>query len=216
MSQQGEPIEIPLDDIFTASSSEDAIHEQLVDVARLLVDERAPVSAWLRLVHTSFSHGRTRQALYFADQALAAVHTSPLDHVPVLCLKANYHVALARKAPKQHLVNPSTGPIALPKDPHHPESLRPGAPVDPAASPKPLLKQDYLTRAGHDLANAEALDPNNKVVRDIKAAWLLASGQLDLASKTWEAILADEPNHLMALMGRVRPLLSLLCARARH
>ena len=204
MSQAGELLEIPLVDIFS-HPSEDAVHEQLVDLARLLDTERAPVLAWVRLIETSFLHGRTRHALQFADQALAALaRGNPLDRVPILCLKANYNLALARKAPKQKLDAPSTGPIALPRDPHHPEASLAGAPVNSAGLAGPMLKSDYLYRAGVDLDQAAQLDPDSKVVRDIKAAWLLAQGQHDLASRLWEQILVDEPIHLMALMGRAR------------
>ncbi|KPV77301.1 uncharacterized protein RHOBADRAFT_51178 [Rhodotorula graminis WP1] len=206
MSQAGELLEIPLVDIF-ANPSDDAVHEQLVDLARLLDTERAPVLAWVRLVDTSFLHGRTRHALQFADQALAVFArpgANPLDRVPILCLKANMSLALARKAPKQKLEHPSTGPIQLPRDPHHPEAALAGATVNSAGRDDPMLKGEYLYRAGIDLDQAGHIDPDSKVVRDIKAAWLLAQGQHDYALKLWDQILADEPTHLMALMGRAR------------
>ncbi|GAA5893890.1 hypothetical protein JCM8208_001270 [Rhodotorula glutinis] len=204
MSQAGELLEIPLVDIFS-NPSEDAIHEQLVDVARLLETERAPVLAWVRLIETSFLHGRTRHALQFADQGMAALmRGNPLDRVPILCLKANYNLALARKAPKQKLEHPSTGPLQLPRDPHHPEAPLAGSTVNSAGRDDPMLKSEYLYRAGVDLDQAAHIDPDNKVVRDIKAAWLLAQGQHDYALKLWDQILVDEPTHLMALMGRAR------------
>ncbi|BGP38925.1 protein required for normal CLN1 and CLN2 G1 cyclin expression [Rhodotorula kratochvilovae] len=198
MSQSNELLEIPLADIFTATS-EDDVQQQLADVARLLTDEKAPVLPWVRLVEQCWLHGRTRTALSFADQALAAL--APADRVAVFCLKANYHLALARKAPKQRPDNLSTGPIATTKDPNHPEFVRPGAAPPPLG---PMVKTDYLYRAGADISNAENIDPASKVVRDVKAAWCMASGNFDQASKTWESILADEPTHLMALMGRAR------------
>ncbi|GAA6050033.1 hypothetical protein JCM3770_001925 [Rhodotorula araucariae] len=198
MSQSNELLEIPLADIFTASN-EDDVQQQLQDVARLLVDERAPALPWIRLVEQCWLHGRTRTALQFADQALGVL--PHVDQVPIFCIKANYHLALARKAPKQRLDNPSTGPIATTKDPNHPEFVRPGMPPPVLG---PLIKTDYLVRAGADIANAEARDPTSKVVRDVKAAWCMASGNFDQASKAWESILAEEPTHLMALMGRAR------------
>ena len=52
-----------------------------------------------------------------------------------------------------------------------------------------------VTFAIKDLENAHRIDPDSRVVRDLRAALAMAQGQLDRASKLWEMILADEPTH---------------------
>ncbi|GAA6001271.1 uncharacterized protein JCM10292_006986 [Rhodotorula paludigena] len=198
-THSNETISVSLADVFDSPTEDDA-QAQIADVVGLLSRERAPARSWVRFVEQCWLQGRARTALETADTALAA-QLDPRDRVPLFCQKAAFHLALARKAPKLRLDNPAAGPIAPPRDPNHPEWVRPGMPPPPHG---PMLKADYLFRAAKDIENAEAIDPNSKVVRDVKAAWCMASGQLDQASKLWEQILAEEPTHLMALMGRAR------------
>ncbi|GAA5918530.1 hypothetical protein JCM1841_003285 [Sporobolomyces salmonicolor] len=210
-----EVIPIDLDEIFSApGTTEDEIIQQLNDVAGLLRDERAAVRFWVRLVEECWNRGRSRAALNYADQGLTALaaparHHSdpppnPVDHIPLLALKANYHLALARRAPKTRLERPRTGPLTLPKDPNHPEFGEPQG---------PLLKEEYWRRVGIDLDRAEGIDRSNKVVREVRAAWFMAKGKLDDANRLFDAILLEEPTHLMALMGRARILFSRLSFR---
>ncbi|GAA5864342.1 hypothetical protein JCM1840_006751 [Sporobolomyces johnsonii] len=207
-----ELVPVDLDEIFLApGTSEDEIIQQLNDVAGLLRDERAAVRFWVRLVEECWNRARWRAALNYADQALAtpAQHPShtppnPLDQIPLLALKANYHLSLARRAPKTRLERPRTGPLTLPKDPNHPEFGEPQG---------PLLKDEYWRRIGIDLDRAEKIDRNNRVIRDVRAAWFMARGKLDDANRLFDAILLDEPTHLMALMGRARILFSRLSFR---
>ncbi|GAA5992765.1 hypothetical protein JCM10908_006923 [Rhodotorula pacifica] len=184
-----ETIPVDLDEVFLTNT-----YEQLQDVVHLLRNEQASCSLWISLIEACWARGRSRIALEMADEALRSL-PDQRDHVPPLCLKANYHLALARKAPKLVPERPMAGPIAPPKDPHHPE-FGSQLPV--------MLKQEYWMRAGKDLENAYRIDPNSRVVRDLQAALAMAQGQLDLASKRWEMILAEEPNHLVALMGKAR------------
>lgn len=184
-----ETIPVDLDEVFLSDSP-----EQLHDVVHLLRNENAAGHLWTALIEACLARGRTRTALDMVDEALRTL-PDPRDHVAPLCLKANVHLALARKAPKCEPEHLMAGQIAPPKDPHHPEF---------ASHNKVFLKQEYWMRAAKDLENAHRIDPNSRVVRDLQAALAMAQGQLDRASKLWEMILADEPTHLVALMGKAR------------
>ena len=185
-----ETIPVDLDEVFLSDSP-----EQLHDVVHLLRNENAAGPLWTALIEACLARGRTRTALEMVDEALRTL-PDPRDHVAPLCLKANVHLALARKAPKCEPEHLMAGAIAPPKDPHHPEF---------GSHNKVFLKQEYWMRAAKDLENAQRIDPDSRVVRDLQAALAMAQGQLDRASKLWEIILADEPTHLVALMGKVRP-----------
>ncbi|GAA5934231.1 hypothetical protein JCM10213_003737 [Rhodosporidiobolus nylandii] len=204
-----EVIPVDLDDIFGLPADSDDFRIQLDDVVKLLAAERVGQRLWIRLVEECWAHGRWRSALECADAGLAALagpagfdgRGSPTPaQVPLYVMKANYHLSLARRAPKQPLQNPLTGPIQLPRDTQHPEYPRDAG----MAGSVPLLKEQYWYRATMDIDNAERIEPNNPVVRDVKAALAMARGRLDEASRLFERILSDEPEHLMALMGRAR------------
>ncbi|KWU41627.1 TPR-like protein [Rhodotorula sp. JG-1b] len=184
-----ETIPVDLDEVFLSDSP-----EQLHDVVHLLRNENAAGPLWTALIEACLARGRTRTALEMVDEALRTL-PDPRDHVAPLCLKANVHLALARKAPKCEPEHLMAGAIAPPKDPHHPEF---------GSHNKVFLKQEYWMRAAKDLENAQRIDPDSRVVRDLQAALAMAQGQLDRASKLWEIILADEPTHLVALMGKAR------------
>ncbi|GAA5970540.1 hypothetical protein JCM8115_002734 [Rhodotorula mucilaginosa] len=184
-----ETIPVDLDEVFLSDSP-----EQLHDVVHLLRNENAAGPLWTALIEACLARGRTRTALEMVDEALRTL-PDPRDHVAPLCLKANVHLALARKAPKCEPEHLMAGQIAPPKDPHHPEF---------GSHNKVFLKQEYWMRATKDLENAHRIDSDSRVVRDLRAALAMAQGQLDRASKLWEMILADEPTHLVALMGKAR------------
>ncbi|GAA5870591.1 hypothetical protein JCM8547_002055 [Rhodosporidiobolus lusitaniae] len=198
----GENVVVALDDIY-ALSNEQEYNVQLQDVTGLLAQEHANVKLWVRLVEETWAQGRWRSAFEIADQGLRALHDTNrfIDQVPLHLLKATYHLSLARRAPKLLLPTNLTGPIALPKDPHHPEFPKYG---NAPGMPGPMTKDEYWKRAEYDIGQAERLDPQSRIVRDVKASWCMARGRLDEASKLFERILAEEPTHLMALMGRAR------------
>ncbi|GAA5937370.1 uncharacterized protein JCM15063_002885 [Sporobolomyces koalae] len=213
----GEVIELDLNEMFNAPAEQDSL-EQLNDLARLLEDQKVPPQLWIRFVHECWTRRRTATALHYADQAVRALEAySPRPAtaiVPVLLLKANYYLALSRRAPKLRLAHPRTEPLSLPKDPHHPESTHAQS-LYPADDRKlhPLTKDEYWRRTDRELARVERIDRDNKVARDLRAALHLASGKLELANRLFEQILAEEPNHLMALTGRARILFSRLSFR---
>ncbi|GAA5882098.1 hypothetical protein JCM3774_001508, partial [Rhodotorula dairenensis] len=184
-----ETIPVDLDEVFLSDSA-----EQLHDVVALLRNENAHVDLWVTLIDAALARGRTRAALDMADEAIRSL-ADPRDHVPCLLLKADVHLHLARKAPKLRPDRLLAGDLQTPKDRHHPE-FQSGEPV--------RLKQEYWHRAHKDLDNATAIDPDNRVARDLHAALAMQRGQLDLAAKRWDRILADEPNHLAALIGKAR------------
>ncbi|BGP07002.1 protein required for normal CLN1 and CLN2 G1 cyclin expression [Rhodotorula toruloides] len=204
LASSNEVIPVSLDDVFSAET-EEKVHELLTEVVGLLTTEQAATKFWVRLIEECWRQKRWAQALELADTALRAVphrpDYQPLDLVPLYCLKANFNLALARRAPKQRLEDNRTGPISFPRDPHHPEFVRPGMQPSPTG---PMLKTEYVIRAGMEINEAERIDPNNKVVLDIKAAWCMVSGALDQARQNFEQILREEPTNLMALMGRAR------------
>ncbi|GEM08555.1 pol II transcription elongation factor [Rhodotorula toruloides] len=201
LASSNEVIPVSLDDVFSAES-EDKVHELLAEVVGLLTTEQAATRFWVRLIEECWRQKRWAQALDLADQALRAVPGrpgfQPLDLVPLFCLKANFNLALARRAPKQRLEDNRTGPVSFPRDPHHPEFVRPGMQPSPTG---PMLKTDYVIRAGMDINEAERIDPKNKVVLDIKAAWCMARIQFSQrafrpALKTYQEVLRLAPNFL--------------------
>ncbi|GAA5985401.1 hypothetical protein JCM11641_000144 [Rhodosporidiobolus odoratus] len=211
-ANNNEIVPIPLDDIFNLSN-EDDFETQLSDVKNLLTAERARVRFWVRLVEECWNHGRWRSALECAEAGLSALaapgfqpdgSSAQLSQLPLFLLKANYHLALARRAPKGKLDNPLTGPIGVTKDKEHPEYPRNGGAGGANGMGQPWDKEEYHFRAGKDIENAEKLERDNPVVRDVKAAWLMASGKFEQASRLFEQILDREPTNLMALMGRAR------------
>lgn len=187
-----ETIPVDLDEVLASGSSP----EQLADVVQLLRNEHAAAPLWVALVDACVQRNRTRAALALTQDAFAAL-PEPRDHVPFLCLRAHVHLALARRAPK--LDPDPANPILRSKDPYHPEHGLTG-PV--------VLKSEYYRLAQDDLDRATAVDPHNRVARDLLAALAMAQGQLDLAQKRWDAILADEPTNLVAQMGKVRQISS--------
>ncbi|GAA5839447.1 hypothetical protein JCM11251_002729 [Rhodosporidiobolus azoricus] len=204
-----ETISVDLTDIFTLPATGDEFRQQLDDVRDMLVQERAPVKFWVRLVEECWAHGRWKSAIEMADAGMAALAPSPSlaphftpDQLPLLLLKSTMHLSLSRRAPKtlNEAINLS-GPIAHTKDVQHPE-------FGGRMGERPLLKEEYLFRAGKDLENAESVAPGDKRVLDVKAAHAMLRGRLDEASRIFERLLAEEPNHLMALMGRARILFS--------
>ncbi|GAA6062434.1 hypothetical protein JCM10212_003308 [Sporobolomyces blumeae] len=211
-----EVISVDLDEMFNAPTDDDTI-AQLSDLVQMMAQEHAPVHLWCRLVHECWTRNRFATAIYYADQGLASFAHRPTDQVPLLCLKANYHLALARKAPKTRFPDPRTGPLAVPKDKHHPESLYAQHEFPRLAerdrSDVPMTKDQYWFRVGKDLDRAAAIEPDNRVVRDLRAALLVARGRFEEANRLFETILQDEPNHLMALTGRARILFSRLAFR---
>ncbi|GAA6004613.1 hypothetical protein JCM11491_002168 [Sporobolomyces phaffii] len=218
LHSSGEVTEVDLNEMFNAASESDSV-DQLNDLARMLEAERVPIALWVRFVQECWARNRYATALHYADQGIRAVtYNAPaFVQVPLLLLKANYHLALARKAPKFRLAAPRTDPLALPKDPHHPESTHaqtvwPGVAAHERRT-APMFKEDYWFRVDKDLAKVDDLDRTNKVARDLRAALDLARGKLDDANRAFEQILQDEPNHLMALTGRARILFSRLSFR---
>ncbi|SGY78722.1 BQ5605_C008g04925 [Microbotryum silenes-dioicae] len=187
-------ITINLDDLF--SSPDDSETQIVVD---LFKDERAPVVFWVRLVQEAWRIKRYTLALEMLEQGIA--HLDTKGKCTLLCLKANYLVALARKAPKTVLSQPRGGPpLTHSTDPNHPESkLR-----DPHAPPN---TKDALWQAAEVcIGRAEGTHVNDKTITDLKAVLMLARGRLDEASRLFESILATEPTHLYALMARARIL----------
>ncbi|GAA5893159.1 uncharacterized protein JCM6883_007583 [Sporobolomyces salmoneus] len=216
----GEVVPVDLDEMFNAATEQESI-EQLNDLAGMLesAEKNSTVSLWTRFVQECWSRQRWATALHYADQGIRVVSQSGRStaQIPLLLLKANYHLALSRRAPKIRLSAPRTDPLALPKDPHHPESLHaqtvwPGTPEHDRRG-SPMLKEEYWYRVDKDLARVEQLERDNKVARDLRAALAMASGKLDEANRLFEQILSDEPNHLMALTGRARILFSRLSFR---
>ncbi|GAA5908082.1 hypothetical protein JCM6882_000221, partial [Rhodosporidiobolus microsporus] len=211
-SSTNDIISVDLSDIFSlALTNDDDAQQQLDDVHTLLRNERAAVRHWVRLVEECWNHGRWRSAIDIADSAIAALapqhygNAAPSfipDQLPLLLLKATYHLSLARRAPKNlNLANNLSGQVGLTKEAQHPE-------FGGRMGPGPLSKEQYLFRAGKDIENAEGVAPGDPRVLDVKAAHAMLRGRLDEASKLFERILIAEPNHLMALMGRARILFS--------
>jgi len=224
----GEVIELNLSEMFnnnstsstsTSTSRQESI-DQLNDLSQMLISEgtRVSVSVWVRFVSECWNRGRLSSALHYADQGITALGGgSSKEIIPLLLLKANYNLSLSRKAPKFQLKQPRTDPLSLPKDIDHPESLHsqtiwPGGQSQSQSGPPrliPMFKQDYFERVEKDLQRVELLDKGNKTVRDLRASLLLMRGKLEDANKLFQEILNLEPNHLMALTGRVSFSLSL-------
>lgn len=93
-----------------------------------------------------------------------------------------------------------------------------------------MTKEEYWYRVDKDLSKVDDLERGNRVARDLRgrptlrfasdrsiwetdishilsrlvtAALNMARGKLDEANRLFELILSEEPNHLMALTGRV-------------
>ncbi|GAA5832010.1 hypothetical protein JCM3766R1_003684 [Sporobolomyces carnicolor] len=214
----GEVVPVDLNEMFNAPTEQESI-DQLNDLAGMLQQERNTVHLWVRFVQECWNRARWATALHYADQAIRAVsHNGPPQaQVPLLLLKANYNLALSRRAPKIRLSAPRTDPLALPKDPHHPESLHaqnvwPGLP-NQDKRPVTMTKEEYWYRVDKDLSKVDDLERGNRVARDLRAALNMARGKLDEANRLFELILSEEPNHLMALTGRARILFSRLSFR---
>ncbi|GAA6014604.1 hypothetical protein JCM10207_006875, partial [Rhodosporidiobolus poonsookiae] len=203
-----ESIAVDLNEILT-QQNDDHRNEQLHEVQQLLVQERVNVRYWVRLAQECWANKLWRSAMDTAEIGLNAMFAAPpeghdpvpkTDHIPLLLLKANFHLCLARKAPKTIPISNLTGPLAFTKDPQHPEFQRYG----PQPGVVPMTKLEYWNRAEQDIGNAERIAPTDRRVRDIKAALFMARGRLDEASKLFERIIHDEPDNVMALMGRAR------------
>ncbi|SCV70711.1 BQ2448_3473 [Microbotryum intermedium] len=191
-------ITINLDDLF--SSPDDQETQIVID---LFKDERAPVVFWVRLIQEAWRIKRYTLALDMLEQGIG--HLDPKGKCTLLCLKANYLIALARKAPKAVLTQPRGAPLIHSTDPNHPESKM----NDPNAPPN--TKETFWQAAEVCIGRAEGTHVTDKTIKDVKgqfsvysAVLMLARGRLDEASRLFESILAAEPTHLYALMGRVR------------
>lgn len=106
------------------------------------------------------------------------------EQSPLYLLKASYHLSLSRLAPKTRLSTPRTAPLALPKDPHHPESshaqeVYPGLKREDRRD-KVMTKEDYWYRVEKDLDRVQGLQRGNKVERDLRGNDFFASLSLTL------------------------------------
>ncbi|GAA5974558.1 hypothetical protein JCM5350_001189 [Sporobolomyces pararoseus] len=220
----GEVIELDLNEMFNAPTLQESI-DQLNDLVGMLQSEKGSIELWVRFVQECWKRGRYASALYYADQGIKSVTTNystSSSQIPLLLLKANYHLSLSRIAPKLRLTSPksTTNKLSLPKDQHHPESwfaqtVFPGNNYTSERDRRqePMLKQDYYDRVEKDLTRVEGLERGNKVARDLKASLNLSRGKFDQANQLFNQILEEEPFNLMALTGRARILFSKLSFR---
>lgn len=104
----------------------------------------------------------------FFSTALSSSYSSSPSHypTPLHLLRATYHIALSRRAPKTRLDKPRTGPIGLTKDKEHPEFPRYGV-LDGVG---PQGKEHYLKEADRDIDLVERNDGDSKVARDVRGA----------------------------------------------
>ncbi|ORY91479.1 hypothetical protein BCR35DRAFT_323300 [Leucosporidium creatinivorum] len=189
---------LSLDDLSTTDSLVQDDH--LVEYMSILSQEKAPLPLWVRLAEELWRLDRFKSALEILDKGTESLPDAH-DRAVLLCMKANYNLALARKAPKTVLTRPRGGALHHSTNPSHPESK------DPNPENPPLTKDDYWNAAKVLLERAErAAGGEIKVGNDVKAALFLARGALDQASKLFDKILSTEPTNLMALMGRARIL----------
>ena len=196
LSHSGEIIELDLAEMFSPHQSIQDSIDQLDEVVHMLTRERVKPNLWARFIQECWTRGRYATALHYADKgldgwplsllllhfriethslvSLSALRTyaPAFEQSPLYLLKASYHLSLSRLAPKTRLSTPRTAPLALPKDPHHPESshaqeVYPGLKREDRRD-KVMTKEDYWYRVEKDLDRVQGLQRGNKVERDLR------------------------------------------------
>ncbi|KAM0788951.1 hypothetical protein ACM66B_003026 [Microbotryomycetes sp. NB124-2] len=195
----GESVPVELDELGEAG---DQFESLLASMADMLEVEEAQASYWCRLVEEVWRLKKYRSALNLIKTGLRLMVKWGDDRgeLALLCLNANYLIALARKAPRHVMVKTRSGVLQHPKDPDHPES----ADADPTGLPN--TKDYYWREARACLEGASRINRNHKTVRDLQAILNLASNRVEDSSRLFDEILRDEPTHLYALTGRARVL----------
>ncbi|KAK4055542.1 protein required for normal CLN1 and CLN2 G1 cyclin expression [Microbotryomycetes sp. JL201] len=195
----GESVPVELDELGEAG---DQFESLLASMTDMLYHEDAQAIYWCRLVEELWRLKKYRSALDAIKKGIELMQDlrDPKGQVALLCLQANYQVALARKAPRTIMSKSRSGVLQHSKDPDHPESTEP----DPLTPPN--TKEIYWMEARKAIDRARMLDRTSKTVRDLQAVLYLVINRVEEASKLFEEILRDEPTHLYALTGRARML----------
>ena len=160
--------------------------EELEVVVEILTEEKPPSYFWTALAARCWNVGRRSEAELIVARgcSLLPLHR-PEDSVPVFALHAAFQLAHSRSAPKQILPDARYQPLA------------------DRASPK----QHYFRSAIEALNQAQSLHPQHPMLLLVRGEFALVSGDNALAAKLFDAVLAREPAHPVALLGRACTLL---------
>lgn len=202
--------------------SEDGVAEEYYGI---LQAERAPVSYLVQILEELWRLNRYAVTFTILNQALGD-NKNPSERLPLLAMKANYLLCMARKAPKLLLSRPRAGkPLAKSRDPNHPECLKDGEFDGP-----PMTKDEYWTLADQCIQEATRIKPDDKRVKDLQGEFILSLPLSPIRAKPClpphsnlaihhllkaahepslrhiEQILSTEPTNLMALTAKARIL----------
>ena len=159
--------------------------EELEVVIDILVEEHPPAYFWTALASRCWNAGRRDEAALIVTKGceLLPVHR-PEESVPLFALHAAFQLADARSAPKQVLPDARFQQLGdrVPKD-------------------------RFLRSTIEALNHAQTLDPQHPHLILTRAVFALATGDNALATKLFDAILAREPTHAVARLGRACILL---------
>ena len=154
--------------------------EELEVVIDILVEEHPPAYFWTALASRCWNAGRRDEAALIVTKGceLLPVHR-PEESVPLFALHAAFQLADARSAPKQVLPDARFQQLGdrVPKD-------------------------RFLRSTIEALNHAQTLDPQHPHLILTRAVFALATGDNALATKLFDAILAREPTHAVARLGR--------------
>ena len=159
--------------------------EELEVVVDILVEEHPPAYFWTALAARCWNAGRRDEAALIVAKGceLLPIHR-PEESTPLFALHAAFQLADARSAPKQVLPDARFQPLhdRIPKD-------------------------RYLRSTIEALNHAQTLDPQHPLLILTRAVFALATGDNGLAGRLFDAVLAREPTHIVARLGRACILL---------